>query len=157
MRLMYNQLMRLDETYEFCLEFHNVSTTIVEDIEFNWEQSQVLQVTQIAANVMPSIKRLHQNAETCFIITKISKLFCNKEIFCKKPALKSLVKFTGKHLFCSLFFNKVAGLRRFGCLFRLGYDCGLFESHMLQTRKLLGIQLKRKFSELSLHTVDTNL
>ena len=59
MRLMYNQLMRLDETYEFCLEFHNVSTTIVEDIEFNWEQSQVLQVTQIAANVMPSIKRLH--------------------------------------------------------------------------------------------------
>ena len=52
---MYNQLMRLDETYEFSLEFHNVSTTIVEDIEFNWEQSQVLKVTQIAANVMPSI------------------------------------------------------------------------------------------------------
>ena len=84
------------------------------------------------------------------------KLGTRPEVFCKKLALKSLVKFTGKHLFCSLFFNKVAGLRRFGCSFRLGYDCGLFESHMLQTRKLLGIQLKRKFSELSLHAVDTN-
>ena len=32
------------------------------------------------------------------------------EMFCKKGVLKNLAKFTGKQLFWSLFFNKVAGL-----------------------------------------------
>ena len=32
-------------------------------------------------------------------------------VFCKKGVLRSLTKFTGKHLCQSLFFNKVAGLR----------------------------------------------
>ena len=34
------------------------------------------------------------------------------EVFCKKGAFKKFTKFTGKHLFLSLFFNNVAGLRR---------------------------------------------
>ena len=33
------------------------------------------------------------------------------EVFCKKAVLKSFTKFTGKHLFEILSFNKVAGLR----------------------------------------------
>ena len=34
-----------------------------------------------------------------------------REVFCKKGVLRNLAKFTGKHLFQSLFFNKVAGLK----------------------------------------------
>ena len=33
-----------------------------------------------------------------------------REVFCKKGVLRNLAKFTGKHLWQSLFFNKVAGL-----------------------------------------------
>ena len=33
------------------------------------------------------------------------------EVFCKKGVLRNFVKFTGKHLCQSLFFNKLAGLR----------------------------------------------
>ena len=33
------------------------------------------------------------------------------EVFCKKGVLRNFVKFTGKHLCQSLFFNKVTGLR----------------------------------------------
>ena len=33
------------------------------------------------------------------------------EVFCKKDVLKNFAKFTGKHLWQSAFFNKVAGLR----------------------------------------------
>ena len=35
------------------------------------------------------------------------------DVFCKKGVLKNFAKFTGKQLFQSLFFNKVAGLRPF--------------------------------------------
>ena len=34
-----------------------------------------------------------------------------QEVFCKKSVLKHFAKFTGKHLFQSLFFNEIAGLR----------------------------------------------
>ena len=33
------------------------------------------------------------------------------EMFCKKGVLTNFTKFTGKHLYQSLFFNKVAGVR----------------------------------------------
>ena len=33
------------------------------------------------------------------------------ELFCRKGALRNFAKFTGKHLYQSLFFDKVAGLR----------------------------------------------
>ena len=33
------------------------------------------------------------------------------EVFCEKGVLRNFAKFTGKHLYQSLFFNKVAGLR----------------------------------------------
>ena len=33
------------------------------------------------------------------------------EVFCKKSVFRNFPKFTGKHLYLSLFFNKVAGLR----------------------------------------------
>ena len=32
------------------------------------------------------------------------------EVFCKKGALRNFAKFTGKHLYQSLFLNKVVGL-----------------------------------------------
>ena len=35
------------------------------------------------------------------------------EVFCKKGGLGNFTKFTGKHLYQSLFFNKVSGLRPF--------------------------------------------
>ena len=38
------------------------------------------------------------------------------EVFCKKAVLRSVTKFTGKHLCLSLFFNKVAGLGLSSCL-----------------------------------------
>ena len=37
------------------------------------------------------------------------------EVFCKNGALKILAKFTGKHLYQNLFFNKVADLRQNTC------------------------------------------
>ena len=40
-------------------------------------------------------------------ITRSSRL----EVFCREGVLRNFVKFTGKHLCHSLFFNKVAGLR----------------------------------------------
>ena len=39
------------------------------------------------------------------------------ELFYKKGVLKNFIKFTGKHLCQSLFFNKVAGLRPQACNF----------------------------------------
>ena len=33
------------------------------------------------------------------------------KVFCKKAVLRNFAKFAGKHLYQSLFFNKVAGLR----------------------------------------------
>ena len=39
------------------------------------------------------------------------------EVFCKKDVLRNFVKFTGKHLCQSIFFNKVAGLSPEACNF----------------------------------------
>ena len=49
------------------------------------------------------------------VITQKQKVKCNyrsncAEVFCKKSALKSFAKFTGKPQCHSLFLNKVAGL-----------------------------------------------
>ena len=45
------------------------------------------------------------------------------EVFCKKGVLRNLTKFTGKHLFHSLFFNKGTGLRPETLLKRLWNRC----------------------------------
>ena len=46
------------------------------------------------------------------------------EVFCKKVAPGNLTKFTGKRLYQSLFFNKVAGFRPITLLKkRLGHRC----------------------------------
>ena len=44
------------------------------------------------------------------------------EVFYKKGVLKNFVKFTGKHLCQSLFFNKIAGLK----LTKLNFSGGCF-------------------------------
>ena len=60
-------------------------------------------------------KNLHQLTWIQFFYfdaTALQKHFKRKsrlEVFCKKGALSDFVKFTGKHLYQSLFFNKVAG------------------------------------------------
>ena len=43
------------------------------------------------------------------------------EVFCKKDVLRNFAKFTGKHLYQSLLFNKVAGLRPHACLNTFSY------------------------------------
>ena len=39
------------------------------------------------------------------------------EVFCRKVALRNFAKFTGKHLYQSLLFNKVAGLKTLAQVF----------------------------------------
>ena len=56
---------------------------------------------------------------TLHVFVKISRVMVffilqssrGPEVFCKKRALKNFTKFIGKHLYQSLFFNKVEGLR----------------------------------------------
>ena len=57
------------------------------------------------------------------------------EVFCKNGVLRNFAKFTGKHLYHSLFFNKVAGLffckketvaQMFSCEF-----CEISKRHLL--------------------------
>ena len=43
--------------------------------------------------------------------TNISHISSRPEVFCKKGVLRNIAKFTGKHLYQSLFFNKVTSLR----------------------------------------------
>ena len=43
--------------------------------------------------------------------TNISHISSRPEVFCKKGVLRNIAKFTGKHLYQSLFFNKVTGMR----------------------------------------------
>ena len=45
--------------------------------------------------------------KTAFVIPRSSR----PEVFCKNGVLRNFAKFTGKHLYQSLFFNKVAGQR----------------------------------------------
>ena len=54
----------------------------------------------------------------CFInyLTQIAPFFflfrsSRPEVFCKNDVLRNFAKFTGKHLFQILFFDKIAGLR----------------------------------------------
>ena len=45
-----------------------------------------------------------------YVVTQIP-VCAVTEVFCKKDVLKNFAKFTGQHLYQSLFFNKVAVLR----------------------------------------------
>ena len=49
--------------------------------------------------------KLHSSFIDCFTSSRSSR----PEVFCKKDTLRNSRKFTGKHLWQSLFFNKVAG------------------------------------------------
>ena len=55
---------------------------------------------------------------------------CCSEVFCRKGALKDFAKFTGKHLYQSLLFNKVAGLKAL----YLKRDFGNFNSNLSTTK-----------------------
>ena len=57
------------------------------------------------------IKTNQEQTKKINVLPVISKSKCHAEVFCKKGVLKSLTKFTGKHLCQSLFFNKVADFR----------------------------------------------
>ena len=48
---------------------------------------------------------------------KILKTNNRPEVFCKKVVLRNLAKFTEKHLYQSLFFNKAAGFAAEACSF----------------------------------------
>ena len=52
-------------------------------------------------------KQCELNSVSCFFTYRS----CCPKMFCKKGVLRNFVKFTGKHLCQSLFFDKVAGLR----------------------------------------------
>ena len=51
-----------------------------------------------------------RSLSSSLIVTLISKS-SRPEVFCKIGVLRNFAKFTGKHLYQSLLFNKVAGLR----------------------------------------------
>ena len=52
------------------------------------------------------------------------------EVFCKQGAVTNFAKFTGKHLFQSLFLNKVAGLRYFPVNFSKFLRTPFFTEHL---------------------------
>ena len=49
------------------------------------------------------------------------------EAFCRKDFLRDFAKFTGKHLFQSLFFDKAVGLRPAALLEKRLWHCEFFE------------------------------
>ena len=54
----------------------------------------------------------HQGFEYLAVSRQLwSSRSSSQAVFCKKVVLRNFVKFTGKHMCQSLFFNKVAGLR----------------------------------------------
>ena len=56
-------------------------------------------------------QRLLNFAQMRYFLSVNNRSSC-PEVFCEKGVLTNFAKFTGKHLCQSLFFNKVAGLRR---------------------------------------------
>ena len=84
------------------------------------------------------------------------------EVFCKKGVLWNFSKFTGKHLYQSLFFNRVAGLRAVTSLKkRLWHRCfpisfaKFLKTPFLQntSRRLLLYGTSRFFAILTLQTL----
>ena len=63
------------------------------------------------------------------------------QVFCKKDVLTNFLKFTGKHLFQSLVFNKVAGLRQV----KHARKCFLELEHQINIRKF-DRENKRKYN-----------
>ena len=70
------------------------------------------------------------------------------EVFCQKAVLKNFVKFSGKHLCQSFFFNKVAGLRPasllkkrllYRCLFSCEF-CEIFKNNIFYRTPLVGYE-----------------
>ena len=57
------------------------------------------------------LKRVGWMLLDCKLTKSLSVRSNRPEVFCKKDVLKNFIKFTGKHLCQSLFFNEVAGLR----------------------------------------------
>ena len=54
----------------------------------------------------------YQNRRYSFVLCYLKLIFKRSQVFHKKGVLRNFAKFTRKHLCQSLFFNKVAGLRR---------------------------------------------
>ena len=69
--------------------------------------------------VLKNVIQILRNALTLKVITVFDSLqrfrSSRPELFCKKGVLIYFPKFTGKHLYQSLFLNKVADLRPGGC------------------------------------------
>ena len=61
------------------------------------------------------------------------------EVFCKKGVLRNFTKFTGKHLYQSLFFNKVAGLRKISYqkIIKMTYQNGQISKMTTKDSKLV--------------------
>ena len=55
-------------------------------------------------------KTISQSQESQQLLKEIQKQ--PPDVFCKKGVLKNFAKFTGKHLWQNVFFNKVTGLRQ---------------------------------------------
>ena len=59
---------------------------------------------------LSELSGLDQFDESFEISKRCSNRNSRPQVFCKKGVLRNLIKFTGKHLCRSLFFNKFAGL-----------------------------------------------
>ena len=86
-------------------------------IIFSWIEKNRSQI-QIKSNCEKNMKRRTSSQRMSKMLTKVAtknaipeKVRVSRwETFCKKGVLKNFAKFTGKHLYRSLFFNKVLGL-----------------------------------------------
>ena len=98
-------------------------------ILFNpWSEGRIINLYQAQyQDILLSILR------RCLLVRKTMRTETKKtsgrrsrsEVFCKKSFLKNFTKFSGKHLCQSLFFNKVADLRRETWL-KIDSDTGVF-------------------------------
>ena len=60
---------------------------------------------------MPNGKEPSAKCFLAFVEVKITQVvYSHSEVLCEKGVLNNVAKFTGKYLYRSLFFNKVAGL-----------------------------------------------
>ena len=86
---------------------------------------------------------MSQSKKTTSIIIPVTSMQVNLrssllEVFCKKDVLRNFTKFTGKHLFQNLLFNKAAGLRHATLLKkRLWHRCFPMNFTKLQRKPFL--------------------
>ena len=95
-----------NDRYFFCFSVHCGHSRMIFQVMISGIISKII----FYLFLDPSRNFLHVKLNSCSR-TKLRhlELYSRPEVFCKKGVLRNFTKFTGKHLYQSLFFNKVAG------------------------------------------------